>query len=396
MSLIQNIKKLFTNSQPQSVSFPYPTWIEISKSALVHNLQTFRNIVSPSTKVAGIVKSNAYGHGILEISNILANENIDVLGVNSIEEALLLQKNFPNLPVLIMGEILNKEKYKTELSNENFWIVVSRFEDVKFLSKLNPRPKIHFKVDTGMSRLGQSGKALVATLKNLSKHKLPLDGIMTHFASTEDFTEHSYSMLQLGRFLEAIQIAENLGYKNLLRHASASASTMLFENARLDMVRIGISLYGLWPSMETRLSLSMLGKEFHLKPVLTWKTRIVHFQNVPSGTFVGYGSTYKTVYPSKIAVIPVGYYEGFNRRLSNIGYVLIHGERAPIVGRVCMNMSMIDVTHINNVQIGDEVVLIGQSGSEFISADFIAQLTNTINYDVVTSLNSNLPRVVVD
>ncbi len=392
MNVIQNIKKLFNKSHFKS----YPTWIEISQSALINNLQTFRNIVSNSTKIAGIVKSNAYGHGILEISNMLVSENIDVLGVNSIEEAILLQKHFPSVPILIMGEIFNKQKYEQELSRENFWIVVSRLEDVKFLSQLNPRPKIHFKVDTGMSRLGQSGRNLVYSLETISKKNLPLDGIMTHFASTEDFTEHSYSMLQLNRFLEAIQIAENLGYKNLLRHASASASTMLFENAHLDMVRIGISLYGLWPSIETRLSLSMIGKEFCLKPVLTWKTRIVHFQNVPSGTFVGYGSTYKTVYPSKIAVIPVGYYEGFNRRLSNLGYVLVHGERAPIVGRVCMNMSMIDVTHIKNVKIGDEVIIIGKSGNEFLSADFIAQLTNTINYDVVTSLNSNLPKVIVN
>ncbi|MCX7997953.1 MAG: alanine racemase [Leptospiraceae bacterium] len=374
----------------------YTTWVEISRDALKKNLFSFRNLISPKTKLAGIVKSNAYGHGILEVSQVLVEEGADVLGVNSIQEGILLNKFFPKVPILIMGEIWDKPKYSDELANENFWIVVSRLEDVKFLAKLKPRPKIHFKVDTGMARLGQSGKALEKTLRSIAKSKLPLDGIMTHFASTEDFTEHSYSMMQLSKFIEAIQLAESLGYKNLLRHASSSASTLLFENARLDMVRIGISMYGLWPSLETKLSLKMQGKDFHLTPALTWKTRIVHFQHIPSGSYIGYGSTFKTVYPSKIAVIPVGYYEGFNRRLSNVSYVLVNEERAPIVGRVCMNMSMIDVTHIKNIKIGDEVTLIGTSGKEYLSADTLAQLTNTINYDIVTSIHKDIPRILVN
>lgn len=394
MNLTKTIKKFLSKNSKQELN--HTTWVEISREALERNLNSFRNLISPRTKLAGIVKSNAYGHGILEVSKVLVEAGVDVLGVNSIQEGILLNKFFPKVPILIMGEIWNKPNYSNELANENFWIVVSRFEDVKFLANLKPRPKIHFKVDTGMARLGQSGKALEKTLKLLSKTKLPLDGIMTHFASTEDFTEHSYSMMQLSKFMESIELAKNLGYTNLLRHASSSASTLLFENARLDMVRIGISMYGLWASLETKLSLKMQGRDFHLTPALSWKTRIVHFQNIPSGSFVGYGSTFKTVYPSKIAVIPVGYYEGLNRRLSNIGYVLVNEERAPIVGRVCMNMSMIDVTHIKNIKIGEEVTLIGRNGKEFLSADTLAQLTNTINYDIVTSIHKDIPRIMVE
>lgn len=247
-----------------------------------------------------------------------------------------------------------------------------------------------------MSRLGHSGKDMEIVLETIAQAKSHLDGIMTHFASTEDFTEHSFSMQQLHSFQYFCQYAHHLGFHKLIRHAAASASTMLFEDAQLDMVRIGISLYGLWPSLETRLSLSMQGKDFSLMPVLRWKTKIVHIQDVPSGTFVGYGSTFKTVYPSRIAIIPVGYHEGWNRRLSNQGHVIISEERAPIIGRVCMNMSMIDITHISNANIGTDVILIGKMGKEEVSADLLAGLTNTINYDIVTSIQKDIERIVVD
>ena len=203
-------------------------------------------------------------------------------------------------------------------------------------------------------------------------------------------------MKQLEEFMKFVKMAESLGYKNLIRHTASSASTMLFEEARLDMVRVGISLYGLMPSLETRLSLSLMGKDFQLQPVLTWKTKIVHIQSVPAGVSVGYGSTFKTIYPTRVAVLPVGYYEGYDRRLSNQGYVLVHGERAPILGRVCMNMTMVNITHIQDAEIGSDVVLLGKSGNEEISADLLASLVGTINYDIVTRIQKDIPRVLVD
>ena len=369
--------------------------IEISEEALKKNIASFRTLLSPTTKFTSVIKSNAYGHGILEVAEICLRAKVDVLGVNSLEEALLLRSKFKDAIILIMGEIPNKNLWKAELSDENFWIVVSRFEDVDFLSGLFPRPKIHLKTDTGMSRLGHSGTKMEEVLRDLSRAHLPLDGLLTHFASTEDFTEHSYSMLQLETFLKYYNLALSLGYKNLIRHTASSASSLLFEEARMDMVRVGISLYGLWPSLETRLSLSLMGKNFNLEPVLSWKTGIVHIQNVNAGVYVGYGSTYKTTVPTKIAVLPIGYYEGYDRRLSNQGHVLINGERAPILGRVCMNMTMVNVTHIQDVGIGTEVTLIGRSGKEIISADDLAGLTGTINYDVVTGIQKDIKRVIV-
>ncbi len=371
------------------------TRVEISKKALLQNISNFRKILSPHTLFASIIKSNAYGHGILEIARLSIEAQADVLGVNSIQEALQLRTEFPTATIMIMGEIPNLPKYSQELSDPNFWIVVSRLEQIQFLASLSPSPKIHLKLDTGMSRLGSSGEKSYELLRDIHTEKLSIHGLMTHFASTEDFTEHSYSMNQLVRFQKLISYAESLGMKNLIYHSSSSASTMLFEEARLGMVRVGISLYGLWPSLETRLSLSLLGKDFDLSPVLSWKTGIVHIQTVPAGTFVGYGSTFKTIVPTRIAVLPVGYYEGFNRRLSNQGYVLVQGERAPILGRVCMNMCMVDITHIPSAHIGEEVVLIGKSGNEEISADLLANLTGTINYDIVTGIQKDIPRIIV-
>ncbi|MEM7181349.1 MAG: alanine racemase [Spirochaetota bacterium] len=374
------------------------TYIELSRGALTHNISKIRKLLPPNTKFAAIVKSNAYGHGMLQIASIAVDAGADVLGVNSLEEALILRQSFPETTILIMGEIPNMEKYATFLEDKNLQIIVSRYEEVAFLAGLGTiRPEIHLKVDTGMGRLGTSGETTLRLIESLRHDGLPLEGIVTHFASTEDNVEYSYSMLQLQKFREVIDYANSLGYRNLNRHCAASASCLLFPEARMDMVRIGISLYGLWPSQETKFSFDYTSyPDFSLLPVLHWKTEIVHLQVVPAKSYIGYGSTYRTSYPTRIAVIPVGYFEGLDRRLSNQGYVLLHGERARIVGRVCMNMAMVDVTHIEGVSLGDEVVLLGDSGEDSIPAEFHAGVTGTINYDVVTRLHPTMTRVITE
>ncbi|WP_411821538.1 alanine racemase [Leptospira sp. 'Mane'] len=371
--------------------------VTLSKSAFSHNISLYRKLLGDKTRFAGIVKSNAYGHGLLETAEIVLSTGADLLGVNSLEEATLLRKSFPKTTILIMGSVPNLSSRLQELADPNFWVLVSRVDEVELLSKLSPAPRIHFKLDTGMSRLGESYPDWEKTAKEIHKKNLPLAGLATHFASTEDFTEHSYSMFQLNRFQEGIELFQSLGFKDLICHCASSASAMLFPEARMDMVRVGISMYGLWPSLETKLSLSQMGKEFGmLKPALTWKTKIQHIQSLPSGAFVGYGSTYKTTYPTKLAVVPVGYYEGLDRKLSNHGYMLVNGERAKILGRICMNMTMIEITHIPDAKLNDEVILIGQSGKEIITADDHALWTNTINYEVVTKILDRFPRTIVD
>lgn len=371
--------------------------ILLSRSALQNNIRLFREWIGPKPLFTAVVKSNAYGHGLKEIAEISLQAGADLLGVNSLEEAKQIRKHFPSTKILVMGSIPNLENRQIDCSDENYWIMVSRLEEIELLSKLNPRPKIHLKVDTGMGRLGIQTTEANLFAKEIRNRALPLDGIATHFASTEDFTEHSYSMRQLERFQSVVRIFEEEGFTNLIRHCASSASTLLFPEARMDLVRVGISLYGLWPSLETKLSLSLMKKEIKaLEPVLSWKTRIQHLQELPQGSFIGYGSTYKTTHDTRLAVIPVGYYEGIDRKLSNQGYVLLHGERAKILGRVCMNMTMIDVTHIPKAKLGDEVVIIGKSGSEQISADDHANWSGTINYEVVTKILSLFPRSIVD
>ncbi|WCL47809.1 alanine racemase [Leptospira sp. GIMC2001] len=374
--------------------------IELSRSALVHNVRIFRELIESNkqkTKFCAVLKSNAYGHGIYEMIDLCLDASVDLFGVNSLEEAQIIRQKHKTIPILIMGDIPNIRNRANDLSDTNFWVIVSRLVEWEFLSNLDIRPRIHLKTDTGMGRLGHSGESLRNILSEAHSKGLPLEGIATHFASTEDFTEHSYSQKQLKTFQEHIEIANSFGYTNLIKHCAASASALLFDEARMDMVRIGIALYGLWPSMETKLSMKLLGKpEAVLKPVLVWKSQIQHIQEVPTGTFIGYGSTYKTTSPTRVGVVPVGYYEGLDRKLSNNGYMLVAGKRARILGRICMNMTMIDITHIDSAILGDEVVIIGSSQNEYVSADDLSLWSNTINYETTTSILSLLPRNIID
>lgn len=373
------------------------SWVEISKRSLRNNLNSFRSILRSDSVLTAILKSNAYGHGLELMTRLCIEEGVSRIGVNSLEEALQVRKIDSKIPVLIMGEIQNPEKQKDALSDPNFWIVFSRAETAKILSSLNPAPKLHLKVDTGMGRLGSHGEVLKNTLGELKKNGIVLDGICTHFASTEDVLEHKYSLMQISKFEEAVKLAESFGYKNLIRHTCASASTMLFQDAHYEMVRIGISLYGLWPSMQTRLSLNLNGnKNFQLSPILSWKTRIVNVQNHPANSYIGYGSTFQTSYPTKVAVVPVGYYEGLDRKLSSNGDMLVHGKRARIIGRICMNMAMLDVTHIPGAEVGSVVTILGTDGEESVTADDIADRTHTINYEITTRISESIPRIVVD
>lgn len=376
----------------------HTTRVEISETAVSHNIKSFQTLLQADCQMATIIKSNGYGHGILEMAEICTRAGIKTLGVNSLDEALLLRQNFLQQTILIMGDISHDRQYLSKVADPNFQIIVSRPQQVAELTKLGKnRPQIHLKIDTGMGRLGHSGLAIQNVLQQIHRQRLPLDGICSHFASTEDNIEHSYTRQQLEDFLVAIDYARSLGYDNLIRHCAASASTLLFPQAHFDMVRIGISLYGLWPSQETRFCFDYKARpHFTLKPVLSWKTKIVHIQTIERGKYIGYGSTFKTSYPSKIAVIPVGYHEGLDRRLSNQGYVLTKGERAQIVGRICMNMTMLDVTHIDQIQPGDDVILIGTDGKEEIQAQDHASITGTINYDIVTRIQKDIPRIITN
>jgi alanine racemase len=225
---------------------------------------------------------------------------------------------------------------------------------------------------------------------------LELEGLSSHFANIEDTTDHSYARYQLENFLGMITSLEAGGVEIPIKHFSCSAAAILFPETYFDMVRIGIGMYGLWPSKETYLSCLMAKRSpVLLEPVLSWKARIAQIKDIPKGAMIGYGCTYKPGRPSRIAVIPVGYYDGYPRSLSNLSYVLIHGERAPLRGRVAMDFMVVDVTDISGLKVEDEVVLLGESGSDRISADQLAAWDGTIHYEIVSRLHPAIPRIVV-
>jgi len=225
--------------------------------------------------------------------------------------------------------------------------------------------------------------------------QINIEGIYTHYANIEDTTNHSYARQQLKRFKEAIELLKKNGIKIPLKHTACSAAVILFPETYFDMVRLGISMYGLWPSPETFVSAKEKSRKLNLEPALTWKTKIAQIKQIKAGTPISYGLTERVSQDSKIAVLPIGYWDGYDRKLSGIGNVLIRGRRCKVLGRVCMNMIIVDVSHISDVKLEDEVVLLGKQESEEITADELAQKIGTINYEVVTRINPLIPRIVI-
>ncbi len=363
------------------------TTVEISKKNLIHNLGEFRKRVGKRIKIMAVVKANAYGHGILEVAKIVSRNGADWLGVASLEEGLLLRQEKINLPILVLGYIPLSEIGKAIKEDLSF-VVYNR----QTLEKANQKAKVHLKLETGTNRQGIDLKEIVFFAKFCQKKNIFLEGIYTHFANIEDALDPSFAMEQLEVFKKALQLLKQARIEIPLKHTACSAATILFSQTYFNLVRVGISLYGLWPSKETKISAQ---NSLELKPVLSWKTKIAQIKRVEKGESVGYGRTWWATRKSKIAVLPVGYWDGYDRKLSNSGRVLIHGQFAPVVGRVCMNMIMVDVTDISGVGLEDEVVLLGKQGKNEVTAEELAEKIGTINYEVVTRINPLLSRKVV-
>jgi len=372
-------------------------WVEISEKNLLHNISVIRNLIGREIKLMVVVKSNAYGHGMIEVATIALKGSVDWLGVNSIEEGIALRDNNIDAPTLILGYVPLTDL--EDAVHQDLRFTIYNMETVRALDAIGNRVKknipIHVKIETGTNRQGIHGKKLSNLLDFInSSPSLKLEGISTHFANIEDTTDHSFAQFQLNEF-KRIEGEYFKNETNLLRHTACTAAVLLFPETYFEMVRAGIGIYGLWPSKQTKVSCSMEGKKIpELKPVLTWKTKIAQLKDVPDDSYISYGCTYRTTRDSKIAVLPVGYYDGYPRAFSNVSYVLVKGRRAPVRGRVCMNIILADVTDIQDVKLEDDVVLLGKQGEEEITADYLAGLGETINYEIVTSINPSLKRVV--
>jgi alanine racemase len=369
------------------------TWIEVDTKALKHNYDVFRNSIGPKVKLMAIAKSNAYGHSLFDYAKTMSSFGVDWLGVDSVTEALKLRAEGLKTPILILGHTL-KERYQ-DCAENNITIAISSLDQIALLSRIqNSELRIHLKIDTGMHRQGfQLDELDEACEKIKGLVNIEVEGIFTHFAAAKNPAFPADTNAQIKQFEEACQIAKKYFGDDLIRHAAATSGTLLFPHSHFDMVRIGIGLYGLWTSKEAK---AYCESKIILKPALSWKTVVAEVKSIKGGERISYDLTEKLSCDSRIAILPIGYWNGFRRSLSSIGSVLIGGQRAKVLGRVTMDMIIVDVTKIPNVKTGDEVTLIGQNGGGEITADEIAMLTETSNYEVVTQLNPLMKRIYHD
>lgn len=378
----------------------FPSWVEISRQALAGNVARFKAHIGGDVRLAAVVKANAYGHGLIETSRVVLDAGADWLAVNSLDEAARLRHAGLQAPIICLAYVpLHALEEAVAL---DLRLTVFNAETVKRLGEIGERMKktarLHIKVETGTNRQGVSGSELLDLARAVAAHPfLALEGLSTHFANIEDVTEHGFADRQLNNFHAACRLLEENGHSVPIKHTACTAAAILFPNTLFNMARVGIGIYGLWPSKETKISALQAGISLNsLEPALTWKTRIAQIKTVLPGATIGYGCTDLATQVTRIAVLPVGYYEGYDRRLSSIGYVLIRGCRAPVRGRVCMNMVMVDVTNVPGAVPEDEAVLLGKQGGDSISAETIAGKIGSINYEVVSRINPQIPRIIVD
>ncbi|MGD9894522.1 MAG: alanine racemase, partial [Dehalococcoidia bacterium] len=351
--------------------------------------------------LAAVVKGNAYGHGMTEVAATI-EPAVDWFAVNSVDEARALHDDGRTKPILIMGATIPERC--DEVVAGGFRQVVVNCESVKALAaaaaRHGVRARVHVEVETGTNRLGVRPDECVRFISFIrTLPDLELEGVYTHFANIEDSLDSSYAEQQLTRYQQTLGRIEAAG-PIPIKHTAASAAAMLYPQTHFNLLRMGVGLYGLWPSPLTRQASESAGRALELRPVLSWKTRVVHLNDVPMGETVGYGCTYYVSQPRRIATVPIGYYEGLDRGLSSRGpdsvaSMVVRGCPAPIVGRISMDMTTIDVSRIPNVAVGDEVVVIGEQAGTQATADTMAHALDTINYEIVTRIGTSLPRVVV-
>jgi len=366
----------------------YQSFVEISRSAILHNLKQYQKIVGKSVEVMPIVKSNAYGHGMVEVAKIVSPK-VKWIGVVSLGEALELRKNNIRKKIFVLSYA--QSRYLEQGIKQNISLPVYDLKYAKLISKIAKKLKknalIHIKVDTGTGRLGILPKDAFIFIKKIKEiSNLKIEGIFSHFAASEE--NQKYTKEQLDSFNNVLEKLEEERIKIPYKHFSCSAATLVAPKAHFNMVRIGLSLYGLWPSPQAKKLALKNYPWLKLKPALVWKTKIVQVKFLPKGKKIGYGCTYTAKKKIKMAVLAVGYWEGYNRHYSNNNDVVIKNKRCPVIGRVCMNLTMVDVSKVKNVKAGDEVFLIGGG----VGADELAEKI-TINYEIVTQINPILPRI---
>ncbi len=367
-----------------------PTWAEVDLSYLRSNIREFQRMLPGEVKMMAVIKADAYGHGAVAVAKTAMDEGISMLGVASLEEALALRLESIDLPILLLGY-----KGVTQhqlLLNNGLTPAIFEWQTAWSLSKqaesLGKVVGVHVKIDTGMGRLGlhDPRDALHFLEKICALPGLKLDGVFTHFSAADE-GDRSFTLSQLQVFKELLHACREKKMLIPLKHAANSAAAINYPETHLDMVRIGIGLYGYYPSKEINRD------KIHLAPIASLKTRVILLKKVFAGTPISYGKTFVTTRDTIIAVVPLGYGDGYSRQLSNVGTMLVRGCRVPVVGMVCMDMCMLDVGDVPDVQEGDEVVALGAQGNKQISADDLALQTGTISYEVLCNISPRVPRI---
>lgn len=370
-----------------------PIWIEIDKKNLQNNIKTLRQAVGERVILTPCIKSNAYGHGLFGVADILCRSGADWLAVNSLFEAVELRRKGIKKPIIVLGYVLLSEL--REIINNDLKILVYNLETAQKLSELAKQQDkivdVHIKVDTGMGRQGvlvEEAEEFIRKL--LGFGGLNLEGIATHYANSNEPENPAYFNKQLDRFIALLKDLQLKNIRPKIAHSANSAATFLKKEAWFDLVRPGLSVYGYYSSKATREE--CLKKNLILKPVLTLKTKVAMVKTLKKGEGVGYGSMHITDKETTVAILPIGYYDGLDRKLSNKGEALIKGQRAKILGRVCMNMIIVDITHLKGVKLEDEAVLLGRQGDGEITVEELAEKSDTINYEVTARLRESIKR----
>ena len=385
--------KLLCLSRPSNKS-GRPTWAEIDLEALAHNFHVIKNQIGPDTKLLAAVKANAYGHGAVECARRLESEGADWFGVALPEEGIELREAGITRPILCLGGFWAEQE--TALLEHKLTPVVYRLDTIESLDRAAREAKItanvHLKIDTGMGRLGVRVDAVSEFCDALLRFRnIRVEGLMTHLAAADDESKQAFTDNQLSKFEAAIVAFREHGFQPALIHAANSAAAFAHPGARGNMVRPGGALYGF-----SRDVLPANIKTPALRSVMSLYSRIVLLKNVPKGEYLGYGCTFQTRRDSLIATIPIGYDDGYRRALSNQARVILRGKFAPVVGRVSMDLTLVDVTGVPDVSLDDKVTLLGQHDKVSITAEDLGELAGTISYEITCGISNRVPRIYQD
>lgn len=370
-----------------------PTWATINLDHLAFNLQSVRQKVGDKVEYMAVVKADGYGHGAVECAKKLEKEGIDWFGVALPEEGLELRENQITKPILCLGSFwVGQEKLIIE---NNLTTVIYNLDLAETLNQAaiqkGIKAKIHLKIDTGMGRIGVRFDEIDEFAQKLLKFKnLEVEGIMTHFASADDFSQNDFTNLQIKRFYESVEVIENKGFSPIYKDLANSPAAVAHKNSHGNLVRLGGILYGLGDDV---LPKNIILPE--TKPVMSLTSKITHLKRIIKGDTLGYGRTFSAKRNSIIATIPIGYQDGYSRGLSNCGRVIINNKFAPVVGRVSMDWTIVDVTEIENVRLNDEVILIGETNDKVIKTEELAEKTATISYEITCGINRRVSRIYV-